>query len=272
MYKRLSFQISIPCLCSACVTDKTSHSGLNTQTSSAIPAPLMKANSSGNPYVPAAVSPLVHVHSAGPSLASINHSPTASGTKTTGNDAPVFPAQAPVSTEQHESLSDVDDKKGKFKTLRQSFRVMVNHSRQRAESVNVSNSATANISVSTPKAYETYLVYSDTNFIKKSDFAECHLFPYAQCEGLVMAAQKTVTCPKSQTQVQLDTIVPELTMADLSKYNIKFSDLEIGEKIAVGGFGAVFKGKLNGSPVAIKQLIEEAHEDTTVSFLIFLYI
>jgi serine/threonine protein kinase len=79
-----------------------------------------------------------------------------------------------------------------------------------------------------------------------------------------MSNQKSVLCPKSQTNIPLDSIVPELTMIDLAKFQVKFSDLEITEKIAEGGFGAVFKGKLNGSLVAIKQLIEDAHEDTAV--------
>ena len=54
-------------------------------------------------------------------------------------------------------------------------------------------------------------------------------------------------------------------MADLWKYNVRHTDLEIIEKIAAGGFGAVFKGKLNGKPVAVKQLIEGAHNDQPVS-------
>ena len=166
MYKRLSFQISIPCLCSTCLTDKTGHSGSSTPTSST-PVPLFKTSSTGSAHtapVPSP-SPLVHTQSTGAVLASTTHSPTASRAKTVaGNDAHVpYPTQAPhqpqlqpVSIDQHDSLPDVDDKKGKFKTLRQSFRVIVSH-RQRSESINVSNPATAHantsLSVSTPKAY-----------------------------------------------------------------------------------------------------------------------
>lgn len=79
-----------------------------------------------------------------------------------------------------------------------------------------------------------------------------------------MAGQKTVMCLKSQINVSLDSIVPELTMLDLAALQVKFSDVEILEKIAEGGFGAVFKGKLNGSLVAVKQLIEDVHEDALV--------
>eukprot|EP00026_Physarum_polycephalum_P000223 Phypoly_transcript_00223.p1 GENE.Phypoly_transcript_00223~~Phypoly_transcript_00223.p1 ORF type:complete len:1946 (-),score=272.21 Phypoly_transcript_00223:42-5636(-) len=235
-YKRLSFQIFIPCLCSTCIKAKVGQSGLST-TSSTSTLPLRPNPSS---------SFLISSQSTGTSLSSIGN-----GVKTVGNDSP---AQAPTSADQQESFSDMEmDKKGKFRTLRQSFRVMVGDSRRRAESANASN-PTIQPNFSLPTA------------TPKADFVECHLFSYTQCEAQVISAQRTAICPKSKMQIPLDSIVPELTMADLSKFSIKFSDLEIDEKIATGGFGAVFKGKLNGSQVAVKQLIEEVHDDLTVAY------
>lgn len=119
------------------------------------------------------------------------------------------------------------------------------------------------------------------NHISFRDFAECHMFPYSQLESLVMASKTSIVCPKSQATVMLDSIVPELTMADLSRLLMKFEDLEILEKIAEGGFGAVFKAKLKtasssnptstsvsaSSLVAVKQLIESSHEDASVCTL-----
>lgn len=37
---------------------------------------------------------------------------------------------------------------------------------------------------------------------------------------------------------------------------ISLSDLEIGEKINQGGFSVIHKGKLNGTPVAIKKIFD----------------
>lgn len=37
---------------------------------------------------------------------------------------------------------------------------------------------------------------------------------------------------------------------------ISLSDLELGEKIAQGGFSVIHKGKLNGTPVAIKKIFD----------------
>ena len=37
---------------------------------------------------------------------------------------------------------------------------------------------------------------------------------------------------------------------------ITLEDIEIGEKIAQGGFSVIHKGKLNGTPVAIKKIFD----------------
>lgn len=37
---------------------------------------------------------------------------------------------------------------------------------------------------------------------------------------------------------------------------VSLSDLELGEKIAQGGFSVIHKGKLNGTPVAIKKIFD----------------
>lgn len=37
---------------------------------------------------------------------------------------------------------------------------------------------------------------------------------------------------------------------------LQLSDLELGEKIAQGGFSVIHKGKLNGTPVAIKKIFD----------------
>lgn len=37
---------------------------------------------------------------------------------------------------------------------------------------------------------------------------------------------------------------------------ITLSDIEIGDKIAQGGFSVIHKGKLNGTPVAIKKIFD----------------
>lgn len=37
---------------------------------------------------------------------------------------------------------------------------------------------------------------------------------------------------------------------------ITLSDLEVGEQIGQGGFSTIHKGKLNGTPVAIKKVFD----------------
>ena len=37
---------------------------------------------------------------------------------------------------------------------------------------------------------------------------------------------------------------------------ITIQDIEIGEKIGQGGFSTIHKGKLNGTPVAIKKIFD----------------
>lgn len=144
MYKRLNFQISIPCLCSVCITDKASTSGPSIPTSS--PA-LLKTSSAPHP---AALSPSVPSQSPGASPAN-----PLSNVRSTGNDNHML-SPLPQSPDLHDSLSEIDDKKGKFRTLRQSFRVVVDR-RQRAETVSASSRpsfhASNSTSVISTKAY-----------------------------------------------------------------------------------------------------------------------
>ena len=37
---------------------------------------------------------------------------------------------------------------------------------------------------------------------------------------------------------------------------ITINDIEVGEKIGQGGFSTIHKGKLNGTPVAIKKIFD----------------
>jgi hypothetical protein len=54
--------------------------------------------------------------------------------------------------------------------------------------------------------------------------------------------------------VDLNLLVPDLTMKDYKGNKILFEELEIIEKIADGGSATVYKGKYYNQLVAIKQV------------------
>eukprot|EP01113_Clastostelium_recurvatum_P042159 TRINITY_DN6805_c1_g1_i6.p1 TRINITY_DN6805_c1_g1~~TRINITY_DN6805_c1_g1_i6.p1 ORF type:complete len:467 (+),score=96.57 TRINITY_DN6805_c1_g1_i6:764-2164(+) len=55
-------------------------------------------------------------------------------------------------------------------------------------------------------------------------------------------------------------LVPDLVLSDLDEFAVSFNELELEERIGGGGFGIVYKGKMRGQVVAIKQINVEMHQ------------
>ena len=51
-------------------------------------------------------------------------------------------------------------------------------------------------------------------------------------------------CPKSGLPAKLESLVPDMTMSDLSEFMIDFNNIVFEEKIGEGAFGNVYKGML----------------------------
>ena len=54
--------------------------------------------------------------------------------------------------------------------------------------------------------------------------------------------------------VAIDSIAPDLVLADLNEYKIDHKDLKIGKCVGEGGFGMVYFGEYKGNKVAIKEI------------------
>ncbi|GAM27829.1 hypothetical protein SAMD00019534_110050 [Acytostelium subglobosum LB1] len=92
------------------------------------------------------------------------------------------------------------------------------------------------------------------------------MYPYDDCQRAIIGKRTEVLCRSPITgeekMVKLETLVPELLLTDLgANFTIQYKELEIIEKIGEGGFGTVFKGRLRGQLVAIKQLVLEGGEN-----------
>ena len=58
--------------------------------------------------------------------------------------------------------------------------------------------------------------------------------------------------------------MPSLRMGDTKDWEIKIQDLEFGQRIGIGSYGEVYKGKWRGTEVAIKRLLEQKLSPSTV--------
>jgi len=85
------------------------------------------------------------------------------------------------------------------------------------------------------------------------------LFLYEEIERSFLSKKYEMLCRSpytgEETMVPLGSMVPELVMSDIGpNFTLEYKDLEIIEQIGEGGFGIVYKAKLRGQIVAVKQI------------------
>ncbi|KAF2075746.1 hypothetical protein CYY_002928 [Polysphondylium violaceum] len=85
------------------------------------------------------------------------------------------------------------------------------------------------------------------------------LFLYEDIERSFLSKKYEMLCRSpytgEETMVPLGSMVPELVMSDIGpNFTLEYKDLEIIEQIGEGGFGIVYKAKLRGQIVAVKQI------------------
>ena len=80
----------------------------------------------------------------------------------------------------------------------------------------------------------------------------------------IAASQGKVSLPIGNSEVRIETIAPDLVLADMADILVDFKDLEIIKVIGEGGFGRVYTANYKGTVVAVKQVMVEEHLKTEV--------
>ena len=92
-------------------------------------------------------------------------------------------------------------------------------------------------------------------------------FSLSECVHAVTGGNRVMFCQRIATksrQISVAELAPDLSFADLPI--VKQETIVSGSKLGEGGFGMVFRGTMNGAPVALKQLMGEADEESFAEF------
>lgn len=79
------------------------------------------------------------------------------------------------------------------------------------------------------------------------------LFTRGELEDAVAKGIAVVYC-RSINPVMLHSMAPDISMFGLAAHTLNFNDLQLGQLVGEGGFAKVYRGRMQGEAVAIKQL------------------
>jgi len=83
-----------------------------------------------------------------------------------------------------------------------------------------------------------------------------HLFTVVEITQAISEGKKFVRCGKiTRTVLSLASLAPDMAMTDFQNMTVKYDELEEMKKIGRGSYAVVYKAKLNGLSVAVKELV-----------------
>ena len=116
------------------------------------------------------------------------------------------------------------------------------------------------------KKGENYRLVVDQNVDKIVDYN----FPLEELEQAAALGKEAVEFKYGNGKeelmelIRIDSIAPDLVLADISEMLCKWSDLQVEKQIGQGAFGIVYSAIYNGEKVAVKQLEVENNMKTEV--------
>lgn len=98
---------------------------------------------------------------------------------------------------------------------------------------------------------------------KNGDQNSVTMFSFSKLEEIIASSdERTIKC-KNQVSIRLDSLVPDLVMADFGGHQLNYHNIIVEKQLGKGSYGIIYKARLNDEVVALKTI--KGGEDAQVA-------